>query len=398
MQNSAKKFLKKISVLLITAMVLSLSACGGTEPASTTGTAATEATTTAAETTAAETTTAAEETTVAATEEIVVEMAPNQVYDGTFDLIAVPDNPGCEYPADQGNVGGNGAGRIALAGEPYVFIGDDGKKLGISNRVNAWDSIDVTLGGLEDGNYSLEAVFSANEAMDFTIEDADSPWGVLASGNGTEATLTFDFEVKDGKYLEQNRLRLKEATLNNYYVNSIKLFVAEAPAEPMEELPGTLVYEALEDMQAYADPDNLPGCDYPADQGTVGVAGAGRLATAGEPYVFLGEGSKGIGISNRVNTWDSVDVTLGDLEPGDYTLQVKFTSSQPLTFAIENADTPWGALASSEEGTEAILTYDFTLDETGVWNNPDGVQNRFRLNSTPLETYYIENIRIYKAE
>ncbi|MCL2255195.1 MAG: hypothetical protein FWC09_12200, partial [Lachnospiraceae bacterium] len=76
----------------------------------------------------------------------------------------------------------------------------------------------------EDGDYTLEVGFHANNESTFTVEDADSPWEVLASGTGTEVVVTFDFSVAGGMYNEQNRLRFKAGDLDSYYVDFIKLF------------------------------------------------------------------------------------------------------------------------------------------------------------------------------
>jgi len=193
---------------------------------------------------------------------------------------------------------------------------------------------------------------------------------------------------------------------------------SETPAttSPMPLLDGILVYDAaLEDMPGYADPDNLPGCDWTGYQGEILSNGSGRLYSAGDAYVSHLD--KGLYIYGRVNTWDSVDVCIGGLEPGDYTLQVKFSSNNPMWFAIENADAPWGALAATDYNyyynsyygydydygydgvTEAILIFDFTLNETGEWYDEDGnMQNRFRLNAIQGVDYYIENIRIYARQ
>jgi len=105
---------------------------------------------------------------------------------------------------------------------------------------------------------------------------------------------------------------------------------------PMEVLAdkGEVVYDALDsgDMDGYIDYENLPGCPYPADQGNPTDNGSGRICNAGD--IIAMKLDKGIYVSNRVNTWDSIDITLGDLEPGDYTVQVKFSASNPVWFAI----------------------------------------------------------------
>jgi len=151
------------------------------------------------------------------------------VYDGLDDLNALPDNPGCIYPAYQDEVGADGAGRLAAAGGPYFFIGDGGRGVGVSARQNEWDSIDVTLGDLEVGNYILAAVFNANEEVVFNIKDADAPWESLASNAGTgDTTLTVAFEITEpGKSNDQNRFRLNltdDPDLLNYYVKAIGIY------------------------------------------------------------------------------------------------------------------------------------------------------------------------------
>jgi|GEM_PF-5168323 len=413
MKNSTKRLLMATSLLSAIAMILS--ACnkttedGGSTTATTTAAQA-EQTTAGGDST--EQTTAAETTTEATTAAVTVVPMPTLggtiVYEALDDMkgYADPENlPGCLYPADQGNISEKGSGRLCNAGEIYAFLGEGGKGVGISNRKETWDSLDVTLGDLEPGAYTIQVKFTSSNPVWFAIENADSPWGALAKTDTedvTEAILTFDFTLTEkGVWIDadgnkQNRFRLNATPEVNYYVENIRIY---KQADPMPTLEGTIVYEALDDMKGYADPENLPGCLYPADQGNISANGSGRLCNAGEIYAFLGEGGKGVGISNRKETWDSLDVTLGDLDPGDYTIQVKFTSSSPVWFAIENADSPWGALTKTdtEDVTEATLTFDFTLTEKGVWIDADGnKQNRFRLNATPEVNYYVENIRIYK--
>jgi|GEM_PF-5384768 len=162
----------------------------------------------------------------------------------------------------------------------------------------------------------------------------------------------------------------------------------------------TLVYDASEDMKGYSDPDNLPGCKYPAYNGETGLPGSGRLYSTDDTVIAsFAKGGKGLYVGNRVNTWDSVDVCLGGLAPGSYTLQVKFSSADPVWFAIENADSPWGALALKEDVTKATLTFNFTLKQKGVWEDDMGnIQNRFRLNASQGVDYCIESIRIYRKD
>jgi hypothetical protein len=166
--------------------------------------------------------------------------AETLVYDGADDLNAMPDNPGAIYPAYNDEVGADGAGRIALAGGPTLFIGDGGRGLGISGRANEWDSIDVLLGDLDIGDYRLDVVFNANEELTFNIKEADGPWDSLGTAKGTsDTTVSINFTIDEkGKCKGQNRFRLNltdDPDLKNYYVKSIKIYslggdAAEAPA------------------------------------------------------------------------------------------------------------------------------------------------------------------------
>lgn len=229
-----KSFIKKMSMLTaVAAVVLSLSACSEkpTDSGSTT-TAAPAATTTAAP----ETTKAPETTTTAAPAPAVLDVSINDlvnidgtlIYDGMEDLNKLPTPGDCDYPGDQGNIG-PGAGRLAIAGGPTFFIGDDNRGIGVSGRANEWDSIDVTVGGLEIGKYKLVAVFNANEEVTFNIKDADSPWTSHVSIAGTtDTTLEFDFEITEaGKSNDQNRFRLNltdDPDYKNYYVKAIGIY------------------------------------------------------------------------------------------------------------------------------------------------------------------------------
>jgi len=152
-------------------------------------------------------------------------LAATVIYDGTADLQAVPENPGCEFPAYNDDIGVEGAGRIAVAGGPHTFW-DDGRGLGIANRQNGWDSIDVTLGGLDAGDYTMVVGFNATNDVTFTIEDADGPWAAHTDGDGNEAVLVFEFTLDDdsGVWNDQNRMRLKASDLDSFYVKSIVIY------------------------------------------------------------------------------------------------------------------------------------------------------------------------------
>ncbi len=217
------------SLTMVAAIVLALGACnGGGQP---------ETTTTAATTTAATTTTAPETTTTTpapapAVLDVsisdLVDIDGTLVYDGVEDLNGIVNPGDCDYPADQGNIG-PGSGRLAIAGGPTFFIGDDNRGIGVSGRANEWDSIDVTVGGLEIGKYKLVAVFNANEELTFNIKDADAPWASHVSVKGTsDTTLEFDFEItEEGKSNDQNRFRLNltdDPDMKNYYVKAIGIY------------------------------------------------------------------------------------------------------------------------------------------------------------------------------
>jgi len=175
---------------------------------------------------------------------------------------------------------------------------------------------------------------------------------------------------------------------------------------PMEELTdkGEVVYDAV-DSGDFAGFNNneFTGCTVlAANEEELRAEGSGRLTKAGgaeSPYFFVGEGGKGLGISSRQNDYDSVDVLLGELEPGDYTLQVKFSSNDATSFVIQEGDASWAYLVQSDtDVTEATVVFDFTISETGIFKDEDGnVQNRLRLVPTTRVNYYVNNIRIYKA-
>jgi hypothetical protein len=306
-------------------------------------------------------------------------MMPFQVYDGTFDLIATPDNPGCDFPAYEGEVGADGAGRIALAGGPGTYFAGADKGLLIQNRANPWDSIDVTLGGLDDGQYRMVVEFGANDETEFHIADADGPWAWHTSASGTEVTLAHTFDVEGGMYGAQNRLRLNAAEGASYYVKSIKIFKGPGLADGQ-------VYDGTLDLVTM--PFN-PGNDYPAYEDVVGENGSGWIALAGGPITFFGNPDAGLLIQNRENAWDSIDLTFGGLDDGAYLLEVVFTANDAIEFHLAEADGPWGWF-TSDSGTEVTLTHEFSVSD-GL---SDG-QNRIRLNADAGSSYYVKSIKIF---
>jgi len=240
MQKSTKSIVKTLSVFIIAAMLFSLSACNNDDSSGGTTTPAT--TTTAADAAADTPDTPAEE----AADTPVVDMPTASpitvsisdyyngegtlVYDGKDDLNKLPDNPGCDFPAYQDEIDGDGAGRFAYAGEPDIFLGIDGRGIGVSGRNNEWDSIDVTVGGLEPGKYILAVVFNASYDVTFNIKEADSPWDSLASEEGQDDTLvTAEIEiVEEGKGANnQNRYRVNltdDPDLATYYVKAVGIY------------------------------------------------------------------------------------------------------------------------------------------------------------------------------
>jgi LPXTG-motif cell wall-anchored protein len=145
------------------------------------------------------------------------------IYDGANDLKSglsgTADWPG--YAGD-GDLASNGSGRLCKAGDPSVHWSDD-TGLRVYNLVNGWDSIDFLIGGL-NGKYRLVVEFAADFDSTFVIGNADSPWGDVASGDGQNVTVTYEFEAANGMSGEQNRFRLNHAERDDFYIKSIKLY------------------------------------------------------------------------------------------------------------------------------------------------------------------------------
>ena len=122
----------------------------------------------------------------------------------------------------------DGSGRIALAGGIDLFYWSDAKGLKISDRTADWNSIDILLEGL-DGEYTLVVEFAADDSVTFQIVDADSPYGTHIEASGTEATIEYTFTAVNGKHDAQNRLRMRAAGTDTYYIKSVLLYDADGP-------------------------------------------------------------------------------------------------------------------------------------------------------------------------
>jgi LPXTG-motif cell wall-anchored protein len=158
------------------------------------------------------------------------------VYDGTADLPNVPSGN-----ADYGEWAG--AGRLGWAGEPsFAYNADNG--LFISGRTANWNAVDLLLHELPAGTYTLEVEFSTPGTEAFWIQDADGPYGILASSDkGSSATLSYEFEVDDSSLAHgQNRIRLNTEGTSDYFIKSVMLYDDKeeaAPAAGGEDNPQT---------------------------------------------------------------------------------------------------------------------------------------------------------------
>ena len=157
----------------------------------------------------------------------------------------------------------------------------------------------------------------------------------------------------------------------------------------------TLVYDGADDLK------NFTGSTTKVynHQGDLSdETGSGRLLLAGGPDTWAEDGK--LGIQNRVNGYDSIDVSVADLPLGDYELVVSFASNDFTEFFIADADADWATL-TEELGTEATLNVKFsivTTNDAGGRNavaSSGAIQNRYRLNAAAGQTYYVTGVKIY---
>ena len=130
------------------------------------------------------------------------------------------------------------------------------------------------------------------------------------------------------------------------------------------------------------------------------------ISRAGEPNVELVDGK--LFISNRVNPWDAMDVNLGWLDPGDYTITVTMDADGEQNFRITCHTNPW--LDAKDATGGATLSVDFTVNAVGTVStktingaghriSPDTYgPARMRIDIESRENYYITSIVITKRE
>ncbi|MCL2108415.1 MAG: hypothetical protein FWH20_03605 [Oscillospiraceae bacterium] len=126
------------------------------------------------------------------------------------------------------------------------------------------------------------------------------------------------------------------------------------------------------------------------------------ITDAGSPDVTL-DGTK-LFITNRVNSWDAMDVNLDWLDPGDYTITATMEAEGEQKFRITCHTGAW--LAEVDETGGATLSVDFTVnaDKSVDTKKTDGAAHtikedsygpaRMRVDTESRTDYYIVKVEI----
>jgi hypothetical protein len=143
------------------------------------------------------------------------------VSSGEFELVV--------SAADAYNVGhiqqanGNGAA---------VFTYTKGTGLKVTGRAADWNSIDFNTENLPDGKYRLSVQFAADSEVEFAIDEGGGSYAWLVSETGTNVTLDYTLDVKNGSVAGMKKFRLRTRQTEDYTIANIELYLADfSPSE-----------------------------------------------------------------------------------------------------------------------------------------------------------------------
>ncbi|MCL2632891.1 MAG: cellulase family glycosylhydrolase [Oscillospiraceae bacterium] len=288
---------------------------------------------------------------------------------------------------------------LQQSGNPALSYSTNG--LRVSSRANTWDAVDLRIGELANGRYTMIVEFEYIYGMEnepFLLSNPDSPHTLLRSSWNT--TMYFDFDIisENGETLadvwdvhgnqsRQNRLRISADGLQEYTIKSIQVIPFKTN---------------------FVDVQNWEFQNLAAWGGTIHLSQSGDAI-----YTAVNDGNGGIQITDSDDHWAGVNFKAEALWPGNYVMEVEFAAAQDEVFVLGLANEPWWWLAASENPTKSeTLECRFTIiDDNGTsrilasqWNDDTkqmdtSVQDMFNIHTgggvIGLSGYTIVSIKVY---
>jgi serine/threonine protein kinase len=306
---------------------------------------------------------------------------------------------------------------LRRSGEPELSY-VDGEGLRISGRNNNWYAIDFNIDKLPPGHYILEVEFDSDEYMQFELANASAPYGgIVISEDGSRIIYNLQIVDVDGVSMTptkrffddevtyQQRLRLQTEFLSenspplpDFVVKSVKFYIDDSI--PFEGSPLPFLEISADEFRELAENRHTD-----------------NLRHSGSSVLSFIDG-KGLSVSNRRYTWDTVALKANVFPPGEYVLEVEMASDTLTQFVLENNSEPHGFFHMS--GTP--LTYELIrvnleiVDDNGVSKAYVETSNGFAYNERiwslqetvrmstvwigedmPYPDIYIRSIKIYNA-